>query len=216
MTSAQDSAAQDSARDTALDAFIRLIADKGFAEVALRDVAEASGLGLADLYRLYPDKVALAAAFMARIDDAVLAGTPTRSDPEETARDRLFDVMMRRYDTLRPYREALRALRRAATRDPMLALAIGPALRRSMAAMLEAAAVPSDGLSGALRQNGLLAIHYAVSRVYDKDDTADLSKTMAALDSRLKMAERWAQLFDKYVKSGGKPGPAPEVNPPAA
>jgi AcrR family transcriptional regulator len=208
--------ADDSAKDTALDAFIRLIADKGFAEVALRDVAEASGLSLADLYRLYPDKVALAAAFMARIDNAVLASTPTRSDPEETARDRLFDVMMRRYDTLRPYREALRALRRAGTRDPMLALAIGPALRRSMAAMLEAAAVPSDGLTGALRQNGLLAIHYAVSRVYDKDDTADLSKTMAALDSRLKMAERWAQLFDKYVKSGGKLGPAPEANPPAA
>jgi len=114
-----------SAKDTALDAFIRLIADKGFAEVALRDVAEAAGIGFADLYRLYPDKVALAAAFMARIDNAVLVGTSTRNDPEETARDRLFDVMMRRYDVLRPYREALRAIRRAATRDPMLALAIG-------------------------------------------------------------------------------------------
>ena len=207
--------AQDSAKETALDAFIRLIADKGFVDVTLRDVAEASGLAIADLYALYPDKVALAAAFMARIDNRVLAGTPTRSDPEETARDRLFDVMMRRYDTLRPYREALRALRRAGTRDPMLALAIGPALRRSMAAMLEAAAVPSEGLSGALRQNGLLAIHYAVSRVYDKDDTADLSKTMAALDSRLKMAERWTQLFDKYVKSGERSRPASELNPPA-
>jgi AcrR family transcriptional regulator len=205
-----------SAKETALDAFIRLISDKGFAEVALRDVAEASGLGLADLYRLYPDKVALAAAFMARIDSDVLAGTPTHSDPEETARDRLFDVMMRRYDMLRPYRAALRAIRRAATRDPMLALAIGPALRRSMAAMLEAAAVPSDGLSGALRQNGLLAIHYAVSRVYDKDETTDLSKTMAALDSRLKMAERWSQLFDKYVKSGERPRREPEADPPAA
>ena len=205
-----------SAKETALDAFIRLIADKGFAEVTLRDVAEASGLGFADLYSLYPDKVALAAAFMARIDNQVLAGTPTRRDPEETARDRLFDVMMRRYDTLRPHREALRAIRRAATRDPVLALAIGPALRRSMAAMLEAASVPSDGVTGALRQNGLLAIHYAVSRVYDQDETADLSKTMAALDSRLKTAERWAQLFDKYVKPGERPRPAPEANPPAA
>ena len=74
-------------------------------------------------------------AFMARIDAEVLAGTPTRSDPEETVRDRLFDAMMRRYDALRPYREALGAIRRAGTRDPMLALAMGllgglfPALR---------------------------------------------------------------------------------------
>lgn len=204
------------ANDAALDAFTRLIAEKGFADVALRDVAEAAGLGLAELYKLYPDKVALVSAFLAKIDAEVLAGTPTRSDPEETARDRLFDAMMRRYDAQRPYREALASIRRAGLRDPMLALAIGPALRRSMAAMLEAASVPSEGLTGALRQNGLLAIHAAVSRVYDKDETTDLSKTMAALDSRLKTAERWAQLFEKYVKSPKARKPVDEANSPAA
>jgi AcrR family transcriptional regulator len=189
------------ANEAALDAFLGLIAEKDFAAVTLRDVAAAAGLGLADFYRLYPDKVALVGAFMARIDADVLAGTPSHDDPEETARDRLFDVMMRRYDALKPHRLALRAIRRAGTRDPLLALALGPALRRSMAVMLEAASLPSEGLSGALRQNGLLAIHYAVSRVYDRDETADLSKTMAALDSRLKMAERWSQFFEKYMKS---------------
>jgi AcrR family transcriptional regulator len=204
------------ANDAALDAFTRLIAEKGFADVALRDVAEAAGLGLAELYKLYPDKVALVSAFLAKIDAEVLAGTPTRSDPEETARDRLFDAMMRRYDAQRPYREALASIRRAGLRDPMLALAIGPALRRSMAAMLEAASVPSEGFTGALRQNGLLAIHAAVSRVYDKDDTTDLSKTMAALDSRLKTAERWAQLFEKYVKPPEAGQPADEANSPPA
>jgi hypothetical protein len=123
---------------------------------------------------------------------------------------------MLRYDALKPYRAALRAIRRAGTRDPLLALAMGPALRRSMAAMLEAAALSSEGLPGALRQNGLLAIHYAVSRVFDRDDTADLSKTMASLDSRLKMAEKWTQLFDKYVKySELKTPPEAPVSPAA-
>jgi AcrR family transcriptional regulator len=204
------------ANEAALDAFIKLIAEKGFANVALRDVAQAAGLGLAELYRIYPDKVALVAAFAAKIDADVLAGTPTETDPEETARDRLFDTMMRRYDALRPYREALAAIRQAGTRDPMLALAMGPALRRSMAAMLEAASVPSEGLSGALRQNGLLAIHVAVSRIYDRDETTDLSKTMAALDSRLKTAERWAQLFDRYMKSPEAKKPENEASSPAA
>ena len=120
------------ASNRALDAFLRLIADKGFAHVALREVAEAAGLGVAELYRLYPDKVALAGAFMARIDAEVLAGTSRQGDPEETARDRLFDVLMRRYDALRPHRAALAAIRRAAIRDPLLAIALGPALRRSM------------------------------------------------------------------------------------
>jgi AcrR family transcriptional regulator len=181
-----------------LDAFLALVAEKGFAEVTLRDVAAACDIGLADLYRLHRDKVALTAAFLARVDAEVLAGTPRAIDPEETARDRLFDVMMRRYDALKPHRAALQSIRRAATRDPLLALALGPAVRRSMAAMLEAAGLPSEGISGAVRQNGLLAIDYAVSRVFDGDETQDLSKTMAALDSRLKTAERWAQSFERY------------------
>jgi len=204
------------ASDKALDAFLGLIADKGFADVSLRDVAQAAGLGFAELYRLHPDKLSLVAAFMARIDAEVLASTSASGDPEETARDRLFDVMMRRYDALKPYRAALRAIRRAGTRDPVVALAMGPALRRSMAAMLEVAAVPSEGLTGALRQNGLLAIHYAVSRVFDRDDTADLSKTMAALDGRLKMAEKWSQLFAKYVTSSSSQKPEAASVSPAA
>ncbi len=204
------------ANDAALDAFVNLIAGKGYAEVTLRDVATAAGLSLTDLYRLYPDKVALAAAFMARIDAEVLAGTPSRTDPEDTARDRLFDVLMRRYDAMRPHRKALAEVRRAARRDPLLALALGPAARRSMAAMLEAASVPSDGLAGAFRQHGLLAIYYAVSRVYEEDDTTDLSKTMAALDNRLKTAERWVQVFDKYGKSRPARASPEGPNSPAA
>jgi AcrR family transcriptional regulator len=196
-------------KETVLDAFLTLIADRGFGEVTLHDIAAAADLGLGELYALYPDKIALASAFMARIDAAVLAGTPRQVDAEETARDRLLDVMMRRYDALKPHRAALRAIRRAGMRDPLLALALGPALRRSMTAMLEAAGLTSEGVSGALRQNGLLAIHYAVSQVFDRDDSVDLSKTMAALDSRLKMAERWSQLFEKYAVSRRKP----ESNP---
>jgi len=184
--------------DKAVDAFLGLVAEQGFAEVTLRDVARAAGMGIAELYTVHPDKVSLVAAFIARIDAAVLDGTPREYDPEETARDRLFDTMMRRYDALRPHRDALRAIRRASMRDPLLMLALGPALRRAMAATLEAAGLSSEGLSGALRQNGLLAIHYAVSRVFDRDETVDLSKTMAALDSRLKTAERWSQLFERH------------------
>ena len=202
--------------EAALDAFLGLITEKGFAAVSLRDVAAAASLGLAELYRIYPDKAALMSAFTARIDRDVLAGTQAQLDPEETVRDRLFDVMMRRYDALRPHRQALAEMRRAAARDPVLAVALSPALRRSMALMLEAAAVPSDGLAGALRQNGLLAIHYAVSRTFDRDETTDLSKTMAALDSRLKIAERWSQLFERNNKKPRSEEVVPGDNSPAS
>jgi AcrR family transcriptional regulator len=186
-------------RGQVLDAFLRLLAERGYDEVSLGDVGAAASLGKPELYRLYPDKLALVQAFMARIDGEVLAGTPAALDPEETVRDRLFDLLMRRFDALRSHKVALGAIRRAARRDPMTALVLGPALMRSMAAMLEAAGVSAGGFPGVIRQNALLAIYAAVSRAFDKDESGDLSKTMAALDSRLKTAERWAQTIDKYT-----------------
>jgi len=145
------------------------VAERGYAGVSLRDVALESGLAFAELYRRYRDKPALMAALIERIDDEVLAGTPGQSDPEETARDRLFDVMMRRYDALKPHRAYLRQLRQLVLRDPILALSLAPAMRRSAAAMLEAAAIPTDGLAGAVQQSGLVALHAAVFRVFQEE-----------------------------------------------
>jgi hypothetical protein len=130
------------------------------------------GLGLADLYKVYPDKVALVSAFLAKIDAEVLAGTPSPSDPEETARDRLFDAMMRRYDALRPYREALGAIRQAGLRDPC------SALRRSgrrFAARWRRCLKrrrPERGLTGGAAQTVSGDPLRGVAR-YDKDETTD-------------------------------------------
>ena len=124
--------------------------------------------------------------------------------------------MMRRYDALKPYRPAWRAIRAALMRDPVLALSLAPALRKSMARMLEAAGISSDGLSGAVRQNGLAAIHLDVSRAFENDESGDLSKTMAALDGRLKAAVRWAQSIEKYMNFPRLGRPKSEVETPAA
>jgi AcrR family transcriptional regulator len=193
----------DDARDKILDSFLGLVAERGYGEVSLNDVAMAAGLGQAELYRLYPDRLALVQGFLSRIDGEVLAGTPIELDPEETVRDRLFDMLMRRFDALKPHRAVLASIRRAGLRDPMMALVLGPATMRSMAGMLEAAGVRGGGLPAVIRQNALFAIYADASRVFEKDETADLSKTMAALDSRLKTAERWAQTLDKYTDFRG-------------
>ena len=87
-------------RGQVLDAFLRLLEERGYDDVSLGDVGAASSLGMAELYRLYPDKLALVQAFMARVDGEVLAGTPASLDHEETVRDRLFDILMRRFDAL--------------------------------------------------------------------------------------------------------------------
>jgi AcrR family transcriptional regulator len=210
-------------RQALIEAFLKLLAGKGWHGFALRDVAEAAGVSLAELYAAFPSRLALLEAFIADVDRQVLADVMPSLDPDETVRDRLFETMMRRYDVLRPHKDAVAAMAEGMARDPLAMLALSRTLDRSMAAVLEAAGVASDGLLGALRQKGLAAMHLAVLRVWLNDDSADQSKTMAALDHRLKRAERWAQAIDRIGKFRGRrrraetaPEAPPEASAPAA
>ncbi len=76
-------------------------------------------------------------------------------------------------------------------RDPLaIVCQLGQPFRRSMVWMLEAAALDSAGLRGAVRVRGLGLLYLSVLRVWLDDDSEDLSRTMAALDKRLKRIDR--------------------------
>src|SRR3546814_16179023 len=56
------------------------------------------------------------------------------------------------------------ALVEGLARDPLAALALRSALMRSMAVVLEASGLTSEGIVGALRQKSLAALHASVLR----------------------------------------------------
>ena len=110
-------------------------------------------------------------------------------------RDRLFDLLMRRFDALRPHKEALAALRRELPRDPPSAIAALAALCRSMRWMLEAADIGTGGVRGMVAIRLTAGAYLAAMRVWQRDDAPDLAHTMAALDARLRRIERWLEPF---------------------
>jgi hypothetical protein len=63
-----------------------------------------------------------------------------------------------------------------------------------MSWMLEAAGLSTAGLRGRLRVRALAVLYLSVLRVFLRDDSEDLAKTMAALDRRLRQAEPWLGL----------------------
>ena len=167
---------------------LELAALQGWRHTTLGDVAAAAKLPLGEVLAVYPSKTAIVSAFSREIDAAVLAG----DEPEiagQPPRDRLFDVIMRRFDALAPHRDAVRAIAGATVCDPASALCGAFTFRRSMAAMLEAARIGTSGLAGLLRVKGLAAVYLVVLRVWLDDDSEDMAKTMAALDKRLRQAE---------------------------
>ncbi len=189
---ARDAAAPEVA-DRVIDAALALAAERGWRDLAVADIAEAAGVSLTDFYANFRSKEAILTAFSRRIDAQVLAG----DDPDLAAqpvRDRLFDVLMRRFDALAPHRGALRAILRDSRADPLAAVCGALALRRSMACMLEAARLGASGLRGLARVKGLTAIYIVTLRGWLDDDSADQARTMAALDRRLAQAERLIRL----------------------
>jgi AcrR family transcriptional regulator len=176
-----------SPRDAAIDALMALLAERRFGEIGLDDVATRAGLSLSGLRAAFPGKIAILAAFNERIDLAVLAGGPAEGESE---RDRLFDVLMRRFDALGPYRAALKRLGRSAQLNPALACATALASDRSMSWMLAAAHVRHGGFLGRIAKSGAGMVFAEAMATWLAGDDADTEKTMAALDRALRRGER--------------------------
>lgn len=182
-------ATRKSVEDKAIDAALRLAAKRGWRSLSLADIAKTARVPLADLSQKFHSKADVLVAFSRRIDGIVLKGL----DEEllgEPARDRVFDVLMARFDALAVDKPALKAICDDLGRDPFAALALTPAALQSLAWMLEAAGIDSSGLRGAVRVRGLALIWVAAFRVWLDDEDDGLALTMAELDRRLRQAER--------------------------
>jgi AcrR family transcriptional regulator len=175
----------------------------GWRRAALADIAAAAEISLGELHSRYADKAAILRGIVELADKKVLDGA-SEPDPESSPRDRLFDVLMHRFDALKPYREGLAAVAREGG-GGSLGDAICGAQRmlRSLAWMLEAAGIGSGGWSGACRVKGLAVVYAATFATWLRDESEDLSKTMAALDKNLGRAERFANTF-AFRRGGGK------------
>jgi AcrR family transcriptional regulator len=188
--------------DKIIDAALACIARQGWRRLSLADIAAEAGLPILRVYRLFSSKPAILCGFFRRIDETVLAAPP-EGEPEERPRDRVFDLLMRRFDALQPHRAALDVLARELPTDPLAALAAGAGLLRSMRWMLEAAGISAEGLGGAVAVKLTAAAYLATLRVWRRDESPDLAPTMAALDRRLRGIERW------YGSGRRSPGEAP-------
>ena len=167
---------------------LSLAANQGWRDTTLGDIADTAKLSLGELLAIYPTKAAIVAAYSRQIDSQVLKAIDSDL-AGEPPRDRLFDVMMRRFDALEPDRDGLRSIIHASLCDPVSAVCGALSLRRSMIVMLEAASISASGLRGLVRVKGLAAIFLSVLRVWLNDDSEDMAQTMSALDRGLRRAE---------------------------
>jgi AcrR family transcriptional regulator len=178
------------ARGKIVDALIELARERRFEEISIHDICDAAGVSLADFRDAFPSKGAVLAGFSRRIDRAVLA-QDSGELADESPRERLFDILMRRLEAMAPYREGLREATDWVRRNPAAALAMNQVVVGSMRFMVEAAGIEvEDGASGAIKLQGLALAWARIVGVWLDDDDPGLSKTMAELDRELTRGER--------------------------
>ena len=177
-----------------IEAALELAATENWASVTLGAIAEKAGVSLVQLHGTFGSKAAILDAFVEIIDHAVLAGIG-KEDLSESPRDRLFDSLMRRLDALQPRKAAIGSILRGLVCDPLALACALPRTLKSMAWTLEAAGIPSSGPAGRIKTKGLAAIYGSTLRVWLGDESADMSRTMAHLDLRLRQADRLVSLI---------------------
>jgi AcrR family transcriptional regulator len=176
-------------RQAIVDALMDLAARRPWHQIEINDVAEAAQVSLSEFRDLFPSKGAVLGALSRQIDRQVLEGT-TDDLAGEPARERVFDVMMRRFDALTPYKEALRRIFRDLQYDPLSLAALNQVSLNSMRFMLAAAGIGTEGPLGGLKLQGAVLVYSNTMRTWFEDDDPTLARTMARLDRELRRSER--------------------------
>jgi AcrR family transcriptional regulator len=188
--------------ETALKSALELAGEREWNRLTLKDIAAHAGLSMSDFYGLV-DKDSLTDALESWADKAM---SSEDADMDETPRERLFDVVMRRFETMEAYRAGVIALMHARERAPARLTALVKARTKSARWALSCAGL--DQGAGVEQTAKILGIAWAIGkteRAWRKDDAGDFARTMATLDAELTLAEERYGRLQRFGGANRKP-----------
>lgn len=169
-------------------------------DATLARLAQAAERDLAELYgaTLWEAVDCVEEAFDRTIGEGAAA-----LDPGQSVRDRLFELIMRRFEAMEPHRAAVIAMEHG-DRDPILMASAHQRHVRCARWVLALAGLEADGMTGQARAQGLGVIIGQARAAWRSDDAGDFAKTMASLDKNLRRAE---EMFGRWAGFETKPKP---------
>ena len=181
-----------------VNAALCVAGEVGWTRLSFADIATKANLSELTVRKRYPAKALLLTEFMRHIDNLVLA-QDVPFDESDSQRDRIFEILMLRFEAMQPYKESLRQIAADLRKNPISTIANGPNAALSMAKMLAAANLTADGLLGIAHAHGLLAAWLATGHVWLLDDSPDMTRTMATLDKNLRRGEKYLNMLPRLT-----------------
>lgn len=163
-------------------AALSLAARHGWVDISVSEIYAAAGI----LPPASAEKTVwpLVADILASLDARVLDEVKDRLGG--SWRDDVFELLMTRFDVMQEHRDAYSDIMPAAlTRSCHAGPLLTRRLTQAMHDVIEHANVPVDGLRRHAAVVALAGIYLSLLEVWRQDDSADMAKTMAAVDHRL-------------------------------
>jgi AcrR family transcriptional regulator len=176
-----------SMKDKMVQAMLDLAAEGGWHSVELIDIADKAEVSIENAHEYFDDRADVLAAYGRLVDKQLLSNYDAEEDA--SCREKLFDLLMERFDVLNDNRAGVIAILDGFKGEPKEAICSFPHLGRSMSRILEAADIETQGIKGAIKVTGLIGIYLYVVRTWRDDDSEDMSKTMTELDKALDKTE---------------------------
>lgn len=189
-----------------LKAALDLAATRDWGAIPLADIAAKAKLSLSDFHGI-ASREDLLEALDAHFDRAMSAeGMPD----DASARERLFDVIMLRFEAMEPYRAALKSIQRFRL-GSLYHMARLPKHRHASAAWaLACAGLDHDtGAPASLKRIAIAFIIAEAERAWRRETSGDFARTMAALDKGLRRAEE--RLGQLHRFNGRQPAPSTQT-----
>ncbi|TVQ82343.1 MAG: hypothetical protein EA357_09845 [Micavibrio sp.] len=187
-----------------LQAALDFAEDGRWPEASLDALAVAAGLAAAEAAEIFSCREEIVSAVLQDIDDRMAAEDFGFNPARDGVKDRLFEVIMLRLDLLNENREAMRVLLKDLTASPAAALQHKSAFCHTMRLIFEKADIDFSAVwQEEAAVPALAAAYMATLASWRHDDSADMAKTMAALDRNLSRMMRFLAVFP-FRDSGGK------------
>ena len=194
-----------------LKAALELAASRRWSDIPLADIAAKAKLSLSDFHGV-AGREDLVEALDGYFDKAMSAdGVPEETSP----RERLFEVIMLRFEAMEPYRGGLLELLKF--RETSLTHVVRlPGYRHASAAWaLASAGLDNDGGAPAsLKRIAIAVVIAQAEHAWRKETSSDFALTMAALDKGLRRAEERLGQLRRFT--GRTPTSKPETEETAS
>lgn len=171
-------------KDYLIEEAFKLIPLLGWHSFTVVQLAKNLDLSLAQIYSIFPDKISVLVSFFEKIDMKILSQI-NKEDFNEPRRERIFELLMSRFEALNPYKKALRSIGNGILSDPITALKLMPKLLHTLRWMLEASGYDVQGLKGHIKINTFAFLYIGVIAEWMDNDAVDQTKIMALLDKMI-------------------------------